>query len=145
MLAWIGAFSQEPGLSSMHAVVHFFSHLGMSIRPAIHYGFEQVSWGSSRKLSGVISAGYTNPFVMDSPAGGGAETIVTSEFPGIIGHVELRWFQSYDPDSWRPEEDASPAAVYQYVANNTGYLQLEQKVGRKMKLRRLERWYDSVW
>lgn len=89
----------------------------------------------SRKLSGVISAGYTNPFVMDSPAGGGAETIVTSEFPGIIGHVELRWFPNLTTQiAGGLKRDASPAAVYQYVANNTGYLQLEQKVGRKMKL-----------
>jgi len=89
----------------------------------------------SRKLSGVISAGYANPFIMDAPAGGGEATLVTSDFPGVIGHIELRWFPNLSTQlAGGLKRDATPAAVYQYVASNTAYMQLEQKVGRKMKL-----------
>jgi hypothetical protein len=89
----------------------------------------------SRKLSGVISAGYGNPFVMDTPSGGGEETIVTADFPGVIGHIELRWFPNLTTQiAGGLKRDVNPAAVYQYVALSTGYLQFEQKIGRKMRL-----------
>jgi len=89
----------------------------------------------SRKLSGVISAGYGNPFVMDTPTGGGEETLVTAAFPGVIGHVELRWFPNMSTQiAGGIKRDVNPAAVYQYVAVSSGYFQLEQKIGRKMRL-----------
>jgi hypothetical protein len=89
----------------------------------------------SRKLSGVLSAGYGNPFIMDTPAGGGEETLVTAAFPGIIGHVELRWFPNMSTQiAGGIKRDVNPAAVYQYVASSAAYFQLEQKIGRKMRL-----------
>ncbi|GEM_PF-7033561 len=87
----------------------------------------------SRKSSGVVSLGYGNPFVMDTPTGGGEKTLVTASFPGVIGHMEYRWFPNMTTQiAGGLKRDVTPAAVYQYVANSRAYVQFQQKFGRKM-------------
>lgn len=87
----------------------------------------------TRKSSGVISLGYANPFVMDTPTGGGEKTLVTADFPGIVGHLEYRWFPNMTTQlAGGIKRDVSPAAVYQYVANSRAYGQFQQKFGRRM-------------
>lgn len=77
------------------------------------------------KLAGLLSVGYSNPFVVDSTG------LVTGTVVGVVGQAEAQW---------RPlpqtglalgfQRSFDPIALYQYIGNNRVYADVSQTLGQ---------------
>ncbi len=82
------------------------------------------------KLAGLVSAGYSNPLVLDANG-----AIDTAGLIGVVGQAEVQWrptLTTHLGGGYR--RDFSPAPLYQYVGNNRFYVELSQVLGGRFHL-----------